>query len=304
MGALVFAVLAAPPHPLEIFTEADANGDPIVYATGSHAPVFWQACLGSDCRSFQGDAWHPGETAAGTVFTAYASGEGASVSGWRGRIAATSAPALGGNAVVGGTVWPVAAVWSGGWSGELDDLRVEAGKAATGRTLSAPDWVSGERDGAVVLGPDVAGWSLHVADRRRNRLEVRPQIFISDPGEVPPLNPGPLVAVSPSTDVAAPTVSAPDVKPGAPPLIPGPLVALRKRASRTRSGVVVGSAACPQRCTLRLTVSDGRHRFTRTLSGRGVIALTLARSAKPRRGTLRVKVSVNGRAAASARLPF
>src|SRR3954454_14475758 len=108
MCVLAFAVLAAPAHALEIFTEADASGDPIVYATGSHAPVSWQACLGSDCRSFAGDAWHASETAAGTVFTAYAGAEAASVSGWRGRIAAASAPALGGSAVVGGT-------WCGRW---------------------------------------------------------------------------------------------------------------------------------------------------------------------------------------------
>src|SRR3954452_10105070 len=119
MCALAFALLAAPAHALEIFTEADANGDPVVYATGSHEPVSWQACLGSDCRFFQGAIWHPGETAAGTVFTAYAGAQGASVAGWRGRIAATSAPALGGNAGDGGTVSRLAAGWTGGWGGEL-----------------------------------------------------------------------------------------------------------------------------------------------------------------------------------------
>jgi hypothetical protein len=289
---LAFATLAAPAHALEIFSEVDANGDPVVYAT---QPVSWRACVATDCRTFEGDIWHAGESPPGTVFTAYAGTDGASLSGWGGRIAATAPPALGGTPVVGGYVWPLAATWSGGWGGELDDLRVEACKDGACRTLSAPDWVFGHQD-LVKLGPELAGWSLHVADRRRNPSEFRPQVVITDPGEVPPLAAGPLVAASPEVPVT--TVTAPDPKP----FDPGPLAILRKRAMHSKHGLLVGSVACPQTCSITLRVSDGRHTFTRALHGHGIIPLRLARSAKPRRGTLRVKVTINGRAATSGRL--
>jgi hypothetical protein len=271
-----FAALAAPAHALQIFGEVDANGDPVVYAGQS---VTWQACLGSACRAFDADTWQAGETAPGTVFTARAGSEAASLPGWGGRLGATSAPALGGHAVVGGTVWPVAAKWSGGWGGERDDLRVEACKQAVCRTLAAPEWVfHGKR--AVVIGRDVAGWSLRVVDRRRNASEVRPQVLITDPGDVPPLAAGPLVALSPAVGVSGAT--------------------LRKHAMRTKRGIVVGHAACAKTCTVKLRVSQGRHTFRRSLRGHGTIALQLARTL--RRGTLRVKVTIDGHAAASGRV--
>src|SRR5262249_39033488 len=150
-GLLAFLVLAAPARALDVYEEVDANGDPVVSATGTKDPISWQACLAQDCRAFNGAIWRAGETPAGTVFTATAGAESASTPAWGGRIKATAAPSLTGTFVVGGTVKPVAAQWSGGWGTELDDLRVEACyDATTCRTLSAPDWIKGG-DGSVVL---------------------------------------------------------------------------------------------------------------------------------------------------------
>src|SRR3954465_16003715 len=120
MCVMAFALLAGPAHALEIEQEVDLAGDPVVLATAGTEPISWRACVGMDCRTFDGHIWPAGETAPGTVFTATAGGESASAPAWGGRVTATDLPALAGDAVVGGSVRPVAAHWTGGWGDEVD----------------------------------------------------------------------------------------------------------------------------------------------------------------------------------------
>ena len=262
---LAFSVLAAPAHALDLVTEIDANGDPLVSAT---EPVTWST-------GATGVTIAPGEQPEGTVFTATtAGGETASTAPWGGRVTMASPPSLVGTAAVGETVKPVAATWKGGWGTEVDDLRIEACfNPTTCFTVSAPDWIDGG-DGSVVLAPDTATWMLRVADRRRNRNEVRPTVVYTDPSQITPLTPGPLVAYSAFSaptaypPPATPTVSAPDIAP-LDPTFTQPMVVFRKRALRRASGLVVGSVACPKACVIKLSVSDARHTFTRTFSGQG-----------------------------------
>jgi len=92
---------------------------------------------------------------------------------------------------------------------------------------------------------------------------------------------------------AIPTVSAPHFP-------PTPTVTFRVRALRSRKGIVVGRVSCAVTCSIALTVSDGRRTYRRALRGSGPISLAL--TAKPRRGTLRVSVSVDGRAPVRGRV--
>ncbi len=308
LSLLAFVSFAAPAHALQIVKEIDSDGDPLLYAPGDN--VTWQACLGADCWSTDGNTLHAGDNAAGTVFTATAGGESASTPAWGGRVSAPDFPTIAGNAVVGGTVHPVAAHWTGGWGNEVDDLRIEACRVTVCRTISAPDWVSGgARDGSVTIGPELAGTTLRVADRRRNLNEVRPMVVYTDPGDVPTLSPAQLVlfgATSPFIDASDvppvfPTVSAPDVAP-LDPFFSQPSAILRKRAIRSKSGLIVGMAACRKTCAIRLSVDDGHHTFTRSWRDHGKVTLALSRSAKPRKGTLRVKVTADGKTLANGRV--
>jgi hypothetical protein len=77
-----------------------------------------------------------------------------------------------------------------------------------------------------------------------------------------------------------------------------PTATLRSRALRRNHQLSLGRVTCPQRCTVKLTVSGGGKAYRRTLSATGLTALT----APYRHGKLTVRVEVDGKLLATGKV--
>lgn len=288
MSLLAFTLLTAPAQAQDVLHAADANGDPVI--------------------GFGDTVLRPGETPAGTVFAL----NGVRSKPWGGRIALATPPSLQGALRVGETVRAVAGTWSGGWGDELDELRIEACQDETAtrcETLAAPAWeYETPRDGTAVIAAKYAGWYLRAADRRRDRFEVSVTMIYDRASDVPTLTAAPRVALTPLAGPVT-TVSAPHVKPEEPAVTPPtvtvqpttakpPRVALYRTARRAKRTITVGRVACAAPCTVKFTVSDGCRTYRRTRTGSGPLTLT----AKPRKGTLRIEVTIDGGATTVGRV--
>src|SRR4051812_44512656 len=116
MSVLASLAPAVPAHALEVWQEADENGDPVVavFALGN-PPLSWLACTDAACVPAGGGATlSPGDTPAGTVFEVGLGAESARSSVWDGRIGLASPPVVSGEPLVGASVTSVAGTWTGG----------------------------------------------------------------------------------------------------------------------------------------------------------------------------------------------
>lgn len=158
----------------------DPQGDPLLTANpspdGAKGEVTWPICSpgSGPCRlAAPGPVLTPGEQPAGTTFLASVEFEGQASSDtsdpWLGRVTATAPPRLEGKPVVGKTVTPSAATWTGGWGGEYEDLRVQACRTATAqrcKSLTAPLFFEQAADPSATIPARYAGWYLFAADQR------------------------------------------------------------------------------------------------------------------------------------------
>ena len=209
-----------------------------------------------------------------------------------------SPPGIDGDLRVGGGARATPAAWSGGWGDEFSSAFVYA-CPAIGRTdceLLDPVYATPARP----LLERHAGWYVYAVESRRAR--DRDPFIIEDPV---PAGPSTLPTARPLVAVSAPagpvaglpeTTTVTIVEQGR------PCVTLRERAFRRGARVTVAQLTCPARCTVGLSVSDGRRTIRRTLKVSGTAPLSIVRGSRLRAGLLRVRVSVDGREIASGRV--
>lgn len=333
LAVLASVAVAAPASAAEPLTHGyfDEAGDPTVSAyvptwVESTSVLEWRSCPsnGASCRPLPESAYvspcsadptrwtcHPlqrslgarlGETPAGTSFEAVYDRQGVITTVrlpvWNGRVEATTAPALQGDAVVGETLRPLPASWSGGWSPGAADGGADHSRpriVACPRTDGGDCFVIGF--GSATLTQRWAGWYVFA-------VEVRHPAGTVHGMGIPPL-PYPehhssmhtrgTVAVS---EPAGPVCCAPPASPPARTVTPAPVAApkppnasIRARAYRRQGRLVVGRVTCSVLCDVRLTVRGGGRTVQRSLRVLGTKALTVP----PRRGKLRVRMTVNGK---------
>lgn len=201
--------------------------------------------------------------------------------GWFGPPARVSGPGLAGTPVVGATLSPVWSEWSGGWgaprrsvSTSLMFCRTPAGTGCTFVSYGDP----------VVAPQTYAGFYAFTESRTVHTGFGGAPVAVSL--AVPPF---PVANVTPGPTVAGPfgpIAEAPK---------PQPAASIRAKALRANGRLSVGRVMCPERCTVKLTVSGGGKTVHRTLTATGLRALTIPH----RHGRLKVSVVVNGNKLAS-----
>ncbi len=277
------------------------QGDPRLSLTAYHGQfpspidrIWWTCAPAVPCTRFVGDELLPGDTAAGTVFESDLDADTERSPVWRGRVKALIPSGLEGGDRAGQTVHPTPARWSGGWGDELTTSVVLACPASTrtdceylsdlaGRTVGPGDRAIGDRH---------AGWFLYAIEYR----SASDRFPLVD--QVPPA-PGAPVTRPPSSALVS--VSPPRGPIAARPASTATVV-LRRRAQTRAARVTVGHVSCRVRCTVGLTVSDGRHTLKRSLAVSGTRALSIVRAGVLRSARLKVSVSVDGRGLASGRV--
>lgn len=167
-------------YSVDIQAVFSAAGNPLLVANfspnGSLAQAHWTICAPTPPHSCLPARTHhhalsPGPRPAGTVFRATAHYLGRSYSAevrWLGRVTAHSRPRLRGGLTAGARVNPVAAIWSGGWGGEFDQLGVEACRTKSARRCIT---VSGGQLGCpdhshAAITTSLTGWYLFALDAR------------------------------------------------------------------------------------------------------------------------------------------
>jgi hypothetical protein len=317
LTAAIFALGAGPAH-AEGFIDAlyTSAGDPQLSLslpswTGASVTE-WRACPpdGAACTPVAGavTALSPGETAAGTAFeVAYVDGGVAKTKRtpvWAGRVASTAPPGLASAAVtVGQPFQAVPGAWSGGWNalGNWNPRRAGQLVWACPQPDATACYLVGRGGESITLPAQYAGWSVIVEEYVSGATE--PGGPIVSASLIPPFTPvtrrqtEPSATVALSRPVVACCVSAAPPAAAPPAAAPARSASVRARALRTKGRLSVGQVDCPVRCTVRLTVSGAGRTVSRRLSAQGTVALTVP----PRRGTLKVRVVVDGQLLASGR---
>jgi hypothetical protein len=274
--------------------------------------IEWRACAdgGTVCVPLPAGAYgpapapnsaiaRPGDTVAGTVFEAVAT-DGPEVStartpAWRGKVGAIP-PAVIGEPTVGRQVGVTGDTWTGGWSppatertgGFLAACRQPTGGECV--VLSYVDSGVPVPSGSVTIDAAWTGWYLLAQEYRQSGSVIAMPQYAAPPVRLTvPLRAGGSAALS---DPVGPIAAAPVVSK------PAPTAAVRRRALRRKGRLAVARVTCPERCTVRLTVSGGgRRKVRRTLHVLGTKSLTVP----VRHGRLKVRVIVDGKVLASAR---
>ncbi len=164
-----------------------ATGNPLLVAdfspNGALAIPRWSICAPapqSTCTSAASKhrTLTPGPEPAGTRFVARARYAGRTYSAavtWQGRVQALTAPALEGPLREGGTVTPLPAQWTGGWSGDSDQLGVEVCPTRNGtgcRMLGGGELGCPDGTSRVRLRGWFTGWYVFALDARFGRDSV------------------------------------------------------------------------------------------------------------------------------------
>ncbi len=248
----------------------------------------------------------PGDVAAGTAFEVDVRARDGELTTdrslpWRGRVTATSPPAVGGALRVGRIARVVPAAWSGGWRGDGSLLRLEACRTAAGtrcETLSAqgedPPVCPGA---AVVLGRRYAGWWVRAVDQRVARDTAFAGVGYARPRDIP------IARVSPTTvrsPLAGP-VRAARARP-----VRGVRGARGRPARDVRSGRRSprgGFVRCVSACRVQIVVRDARRTFRRRDERDGATSLGVRVGGPLAGDAVTVRVVVNGRHRARASVP-
>lgn len=318
--AAISLLLAAPASadPFVDYASNDA-GDPTLTATlgtGEEGTLEWFRCAdgGSLCEPLPAEAYtptgersraaSPGETAPGTVFEVVQTAPGgaqtkARTVAWQGRIGATVAPGLQGQAAVGQAVTVVPGTWTGGWA--LGRPLVQSwttGVLACREPTGGECWLIGWGTQPATIDARWAGWYLLASERAFSMLAL-----------VQPALPAPPIPWAPGTGSAharsAPLgpVALGEAKPpiGYVKVGQKPKATIRARALRSKGRLTVGSVTCETRCSVGLKVSGGgRKAITRTFSVQGTQKLTIP----IRRGKLNVRVTADGKLVSSGRTRY
>lgn len=313
--ALAVALIAATPAAAQaqpfpgprIVTQFTQAGDPELRLTNVAQAVRRCPPAGAPCEPvapFAGsDAYRPGETPAGTVFEAdFKDPDGVVTTmrtvPWQGRVTAVEPPRLAGEAKVGGTVTAVDATWVGGWGdrpgwrpGEVISDRTSTAVVAC-RTPDRQDCWS------VLSGPlpqRWGGWYLFAVSSRSDGDRFGRPI----PGVIYWPFPSRRSLPLDQTDAVSSPAQVCCTLPAPPAEAADPVVTLRKRAVRTERRLDLGRVRCAAECTVTVKVSGGGKRaYTTTFTVEGTRAIT----APARRGTLRVRVHVDGKLTATGRV--
>ena len=284
--------------------------------------VEWRQCDGATCIPVPDSAYERrephwavvslGETAAGTSFEAVYSDRTVRTPPWTGRMG-VSAVGLAGDATVGGSVTFVPPTWSGGWAREagwgpfIRYREIIACRTATGGECWVLDFTDGARPGEldqpVRLDARWAGWYLFATEARA-AADVTVLGYIEPPyslGErVMAERTGPgITTVSPPLG----PISQPSAAPAVAPVPASPVAALkdvasatiRTRALRRHGRLTIATVTCPSRCAIALKVTGKFRTIRRNVNVTGTRALTIP----VRRGRMGVRVTINGRLAAT-----
>jgi hypothetical protein len=284
---------------------------------GGHE-VTWERCLPETaaCAPYDDGDGNPqrlliGDPTPGTTFRATQDGVTLSSEAWRGPVRAVNPPRVEGEIRVGGYVRPVAADWEGGWGRERDWLQLQACRTdAHADCKVILDSIKFGRCppgyGGRLLPGRYEGWWLRVADSRIDRSQPFTREAYAVPEGIRPLPPAPGIAVATVGRIAP--GQAPAVDCGRPPLSaepPAPTAVLRRVIRRAERGrLVAARVTCPARCTVELIIRQRRRSVSvrRTLArGTTRVAVTRAAARRLRAGSIRVRVSVDGRVVAAGR---
>ena len=186
----------------------DRGGQPAVSANfvpdGHLATATWWICRpGSDCVQASATGWlTSAPVPAGTIFEARAEYQGAAYVArsptWNGPLTPVTRPYLKGRAVVGQTVQPIGAHWTGGWArpGDFSSLHVEACRTARAQrcvTLSAQGGQYPRSGAPPVLASRYVGWYLFAIDARYSPDSLFAGVGYSTAEGIPPVKVGPIV---------------------------------------------------------------------------------------------------------------
>jgi len=324
---VVFTLMAAPASAadLRISETFDDAGDPglTAFVWDTATELEWRRCDdgGPVCEPLPGTVEpslystrlvvFPGETPAGTVFEAVATTGDvetkARTRAWQGRVQATSAPTLQGEAAAGKTVTVAQGAWAGGW-GPVPELATLDDIYACRNPAGTDCWLI-EYGSTVALDPRWAGWYLFAQERHYAGSAVCHSAFGCAAHAL--LVPAPFrgelrTGATLARSSALGPVTAPPPAAAPPPVVTArkvkaPSASIRARAVRRNGRLVVGRVRCETRCTVRLRVSGGnRRKVDRTFVMTGVKRLTVP----VRRGKLAVKVTVDGKPLASGRTRY
>ena len=258
--------------------------------------VSWQACPpGDNCRPVASRptldrALDVGTAPAGTVFVATATNGPQTATArsvpYLGGVRSNAPPSIDGTLRVGALIKPVAGSWSGGWGTERSVLQTQICRRAngTGCVVVADQiyWNKCASAGAV-LASHHAGRYVRVIEQRLGRDIAFTPVGIPLPSDIEPLEPAPARAATIAGPIR-PASGPAESKCGPPP----PRVTLARRAVRRGGRLELGRISCVSRCTVRIDVSQKRHRklsYARTFTKpRGAKRLML-----PVRATGRIK---------------
>ena len=174
-------------------------GDPLLTASpdSSAQATQWWACPPADqCRIVAGDArFEPGATARGTVFEVNLTWPFERSPMWMGRVAALNHPRLLGTLRTGQKVWPVGALWVGGW---VDDMTTSVVVACPASQRAQCEYLNGPGAATTGSGPrellaKYVGWYVYAIQYRTPHDSAAPS-FPAGPAPRPVASA--LVAVS------------------------------------------------------------------------------------------------------------
>jgi hypothetical protein len=254
-----------------------------------------------------------GDAPLGSVFEATATHDGQTASArslpYQGAVSALNPPGVVGRLRVGALVRPTAADWTGGWGREFSFLQTQACSSPGGGSclVIADQYYWNRCPGAgAVLDARFEGWYVRVIDRRTGDGVVFPGFAVLRPEVLKPIEPSQAAAagtfgpIAPADAPPESTCGRPDPFPvlQAPPAAtesgPGATVTLLRKG-KTRRGIVLGWARCPDACTVHLAA---RRRTRMVGTSRRIAAgkrhsLLLPKRRIARLGGRRVRVAVH-----------
>jgi hypothetical protein len=261
----------------------------------------WQECdaAGEACQPFGvGENIAVGGAPGGVRFKALGEDGSSALSPvWRGALNRLAPPRVRGALRANRLVTPVPAVWSGGWTTDIDETGLSACPTRTGDgCFILAESGHGNCAGASVIDPDFTGWYLRVASS-----VTTPDQQIAEPGHGAGYSTGTWEA-GPGSTVAvlgriAPATGRRTSSCGPPPLVPGlpPHEALQVAyAEITTDGLAI--VRCSALCAVREQASARHRRAMAEAGGTGEIELRVPGRALARlgHGPIRYTLFIDG----------
>ncbi|MBV9802710.1 MAG: hypothetical protein JO130_05950 [Solirubrobacterales bacterium] len=261
-----------PRYGVDIQAVFTAAGNPLLVANfspnGALATPHWSICAPppqGTCTAAatvsKVDTLAPGPEPAGTRFIARARHAGRTYSAsvtWLGRVQALTAPALEGAPKQGGIVDPLPAQWTGGWSGDFDQLGVEACATPSGthcRMLGGGEFGCPDNTSKPRLRGWFTGWYVFALDARLSRDELCGGTGYDANADLPVWKVGQTVVRSPPLA----RITGP----------PRPTVRFLRPGLLSNGTLYVAHVRCLTRCTVELDVESSASGTSRRFAFRG-----------------------------------